>query len=330
MIGWYVHHHGHGHLTRATAVRALMSEPVVVLSSLPEPEWHDFAGWVQLARDDEGPVHEPSAGGRLHWAPLGSEGLARRNATVTAWIATHRPRLIVVDVSVEMTLLARLCGVPVIVVAGPGERNDAPHQLAYDVAQQIVAAWPRHVYDPAFLHRHRDKTSYVGAFSRYDGLPPSTGPGSGVFVLNGSGGTDVTAGRVRQAQRAVPDLCWTSVGGPGQTWSADVWSQLSRAAVVVTHAGQNALAEVAAAARPSVVVAQERPFGEQRAVSAALQASGIAVGLTAWPGELEWPSVIDAALALGGSGWSRWSSGAGAARAATVIESSADVAAVSR
>ena len=38
VIGWYIHHHGRGHLARAEAVRAHLDEPVVALSSLPEPD----------------------------------------------------------------------------------------------------------------------------------------------------------------------------------------------------------------------------------------------------------------------------------------------------
>ena len=50
MIGWYVHHHGQGHLQRMRSITAAVVEPVTVLSSLPAPV--DFTGgWVQLADD---------------------------------------------------------------------------------------------------------------------------------------------------------------------------------------------------------------------------------------------------------------------------------------
>ena len=41
-------------------------------------------------------------------------------ARLSAWIAESRPRVIVVDVSVEVALLARLFGIPVVSVALPG------------------------------------------------------------------------------------------------------------------------------------------------------------------------------------------------------------------
>ena len=322
MIGWYVHHHGRGHLTRAAAVRPYVDESVTVLSSLPGPRNHPFETWVHLDRDDEGPgvTADADAHGRLHWAPLGSAGLSRRMAALAGWIASYRPRLMVVDVSVEVALLARLCGVPVVVVAGPGERPDPAHRLGFDIAETLIAAWPRDIYCPDHLRSHLAKTEFVGAFSRFDhhARPPSPDTGQ-VFVLNGAGGTSVTPTDLEQARAATPHYRWVVAGGPGQTWSDDVWASLQAASVVVTHAGQNALAEVAAARRPAIVVAQERPFDEQRCVAEALADHKLAIARPSWPDPTEWPDLLAAARALGGDGWADWNDNAGAARAGAVI-----------
>src|SRR2546430_2737882 len=48
-------------------------------------------------------------------------------------------------------------------------------------------------------------------------------------------------------------------------WVDEVWPRRSDAGVVATHAGQNAVAEVAAARRPAIVLPQNRPHGEQHA-----------------------------------------------------------------
>ena len=63
-------------------------------------------------------------------------------ATLASWIARERPAAVVVDVSVEVALLARLCGTPVVVVALPGERTDRTHRAAYDLADALLAPWP--------------------------------------------------------------------------------------------------------------------------------------------------------------------------------------------
>jgi UDP-N-acetylglucosamine--N-acetylmuramyl-(pentapeptide) pyrophosphoryl-undecaprenol N-acetylglucosamine transferase len=323
VIGWYVHHHGRGHLARAVGIAAALTEPVVVFSSLPAPAKHPFAEWIQLARDDsQTEPQDPTASGLLHWVPLHDRGLQDRMSQLGNWIARCRPSTIVVDVSVEVTLLARLHGVPVVTFTGPGLRSDIPHQLAYRAAAAILACWPQAMYDPDFLWPFASKTHYLGAISRFDTQPSSAVPTPGrIVVLSGAGGSDLTSAQVETAAAAVPGTAWRTLGIGAEDWRDDVWQQLASASVVVTHAGQNALAEVAAARRPAVVIPQDRPFAEQREVARALQAKGLAVTVPSWPAAPDWPDLIRRAGQLGGQRWDQWSSGSGATRAADLIQS---------
>ncbi len=308
MIGYYVHHHGRGHLHRARSVLSHVDSPSTILSSLPGP-------WVELPRDDEGPAPDPTAGGRFHWAPAHHPGLRRRMARIARWIEEAAPALLVVDVSVEVAVLARSMGVPVLVTAMRGDRTDPPHELGYDLAHELLAPWPAAFADPGW--RWSAKTRYVGAFSRFDGRTPAHQHGGRrrVVVLLGAGGTDQAV----DPAVTTPGWDWEWFGTPGH-WSPDPWAALSSADVVVTHAGQNAIAEVAAARRPAVVLPQRRPFGEQAATADVLARNGLAVVRHTWPTATEWPSVLAEAVALGGDRWVEWSPGDGARRAARVID----------
>ncbi|GAB3472026.1 hypothetical protein AB1207_04090 [Kineococcus endophyticus] len=336
MIGWYVHHHGAGHLQRLVAVTRHLRTPVTAFSSAPRPA--GFHGdWVPLERDDTPPLDRTSAtaGGRLHWVPEHHPGLQERHATIAAWIATHRPRLFVTDVSVEVTTLVRLCGVPVVVAAMLGDRHDPAHRLGRDVARALLAPWPGPPVaeqDPA-----RSPVVHVGAFSRFDGRPTSpaaTRPGT-VLVLWGSGGRDVTDEQFHAAQAATPGWTWEfrvpgsplTTGATGGAAGEDVWSALQRAEVVVVHGGHNAVAEVAAARRPAVVVAQERPFDEQLRRVDLLRAEGL-VAVDGWPAADRWPDLLRQARSVGPGPWRRWAPGDGAERAAAYLDSAADRAGV--
>ena len=90
--------------------------------------------------------------------------------------------------------------------------------------------------------------------------------------------------------------------------------------MVVTHAGQNAIADVAASLRPAVVIAQPRPHDEQLTTARALHDAQLAVVRPGWPDREDWSAVLEAAAELGGGGWARWSTGTGAEQAATVLE----------
>ncbi|SDD88586.1 glycosyltransferase [Streptomyces prasinopilosus] len=333
MIGYYVHHQGSGHLNRARTVAARCPLPVTGLSSLAEPD--DWPGpWVRLPGDDDGDpaaFGDVTAGGRLHWAPVLHAGLRGRMALIARWIEAAAPRLLVCDVSVEVALLARLLGTPVAVTAMRGERTDPPHRTAYDLADLLLAPWPAELPEPGWPGHWRAKTVHTGAFSRFDGRPhPAPGEeragrprGRRVLLFMGSGGTDVSPGEVKAARAATPGWRWTTLGGPGGGWHADPWPALCAADVVVTHAGQNALAECAAARRPAVVVPQERPFGEQAATGRALTRGGLAVVVPGWPEAEEWPALLERARAHGGARWPRWAPGDGAVRAATALADAA-------
>lgn len=334
MIAYYVHHHGSGHVRRAATIAAHASSPVLGLSSLPAPD--GWAGpWIRLPLDDGGGVdHEArdvTAGATLHWAPTQHDGLRRRMNLISGALVDHAVDLLVADVSVEVALLARLHGVPVVVMAQPGERTDRPHRAAFDLATRLLAPWPatsESDWPPHWL----SKTVHLGALSRFDGrVPAPARPGRRVLALWGAGGVDVGTDDLQAAAAHTPDWTWEVVGlsppdrtGPPNLhwrgWLDDVWPALCDATVVVTHAGQNALAEVAAARRPAVVLPQDRPHDEQHASARTLRRAGIGIVRPRWPAAPEWPGVLEDAVSLGGDGWSRWSSGQGAARAAAELD----------
>ena len=329
MIGYYIHHHGRGHLHRATAIGAQLDQPLTVLTSLTVPSPHPFAGIVSLPRDDDGPRRDdPAASGALHWVPHHDNGLTARMALIAKWIEQARPSVVVVDVSVEVAVFVRLLGVPVVVMAIPGDRTDTPHVFAHQLADHVIATWPRELYEPAWLRVHAAKTSYVGgisAFAHRAGTPlPDRTDRPSVLVLGGAGGSDVDQFTVDACASALPDISWSTLGLAGGPSASDPWPDICAADVVVTHAGQGCIADVAAAQRPAIVLPQSRPFGEQDATAEALTRHRLAVVIRDWPSPLEWPGLISRAQGLDRTRWRSWETDGAAARAARAIEATAD------
>jgi hypothetical protein len=323
VIGWYVHGHGQGHLQRLQCIAPHLRTPVTALSSLPQPDGWEH-GWLPLDDDlPRGDDADPTAGGTLHWAPRQHPGLRSRMADLAAWVAREQPSLVVVDVSVEVAVLVRALGVPVVVTAMRGDRTDRAHRTAYDLAEALLAPWPEAFPEP-WPQEWLDKAWHVGALSRLDDRPAQPPPGERrVAVLWGRGGAQVTAGEVAAAAAATPGWTWTAAGLPGAPWVDDVPALLGGADVVVTHAGQNALAEVAACRRAAVVVPQARPHDEQVANARALAQAGLAVVAPSWPEPQEWPALLGKALANDPQAWRTWNDGLGARRAAARLDEAA-------
>ena len=336
MIGYYIHHHGRGHLHRATAIGDALGMPVTGLSSLPRPaEW--AGDWVELPLDVPGAPasagFDATANGRLHWVPVGVDGLRTRMAAISAWIAEARPDALVADVSVEVALLARLHGVPVVTVALPGVRDDPAHALGFDVSTAIIAAWPAEARGmvTGLSASAAARLHPVGAISRFPGAgagavaaPDAVARASRdatrrALVLAGAGGDGFTADAVAAARAATPGWEIVHLGGSSGTWVADPREALREADVVVTHAGQNAIADVAAARRPAIIVPQSRPHDEQAATGRVLAAGDWPAIVVAEMPAGGWGELLQATAALDGDGWRAWNDGGGAARAADVI-----------
>lgn len=334
-IGWYVHHHGGGHLARMRAIVRHLDAEISCFSSLPKPDGlPENCSWTLLERDDDvaadgidPATSDPTADGLLHWAPIGHAGHLRRLSRIASALAAAPCDAFVVDVSMEVALFVRLLGIRTVVVAQPGRRDDRTHALGYRSATTILAPWPDALLQPAHLHEWSAKTVYTGGISRFeDRMPvsPSREPldRGDVVLLGGRGGGGASPTAVDEA--AISTGCrWRNLGGsPGAGWSEDPWSDLISARVVVAWAGQNSVADLAAASAAAVVIPQERPFAEQRETARALERAGLAIVSSHWPSSDSWPDLIDAATALRAD-WSGWQVAGAAARAADVIDATA-------
>lgn len=327
-IGYYVHHQGSGHLHRAGALAAVSPWPVTVLSSLRRPDSWQY-GWVDLRRDDDGIsglADHAAAGGALHWAPLRHEGLSSRMGAVADWVRQVRPAVVVSDVSVEVALFVRLLGVPVVSVVLPGERGDPPHRLGHQVSEELVAFWPEAATGMVAGLTEHDQTRLrcLGGLSRFpteqSEIRRQHRPDGArrVVVLSGRGGDGPTADQIARATADAPHWHWDVLGGPG-SWNPDPIGVLREASAVVTHAGQNAIAEVAALRVPAVVVPENRPHQEQIHMAATLTAQR-------WPALVEpefpvsgWTERLDLVHSLDTDRWQDWCDGDAAARFIRVL-----------
>lgn len=306
-IGYYVHHHGAGHRARADAIVAASDWPIVLLGTGIGRDGIDLADDRPPSGRFDGADDAQCRPQALHYAPLDHEGVRARVASVARWIAAERPALMVVDVSVEMAMLARLASVPTLCVRLNGTRDDPAHLDAFRGASALLAPFAAALDCPTTPGWVRDKTSY------FPGIAPAPASAASVarrvLVVFGRGGTPGDGNLLVQAARDCPQWQWRVIGPA--TRPADLPSNLSFAGwvdspereiaestIVVGAAGGGLVSAVMAADRPFICIPEPRPFGEQEATGVRLGALGAAVALPFWPDATSWPDLIDRAMAL--------------------------------
>jgi len=299
-IGYYVHHHGAGQWQRATALAARLRHPCLLLG--PNP---GAAPCPVIALPDDAGGGGAAPG--LHYAPIDHEGLRARTARIAAWIAEARPSLTVVDVSVEVAMLARLCATPVLYVRLAGRRDDAPHLNAFGAARALLAPYPAALEaadTPAWVLA---RTFQAGFLTRSRATPRD---GRDIAVVFGRGGKGGDREALIAAARKVPERQWRVLGPvsggtaplPGNLtllgWRDDVAEVMAGAELVVGGGGDGLLAAVAALGKRFICLPEPRPFDEQLVKAERLAELGACVSRETWPSAEAWPALLAEALAL--------------------------------
>ena len=314
-IAFYVHHHGSGHAqrTRIIAERWPTAAAIHVFTSAPQ----HFADWpadrVHALPMDTDPTRDDQrdhlTGQVLHYAPVNCEGVQQRMRLIADWIAAAKPALFVVDLSVEIALFARLCSVPVALVRLHGFRSDPAHQAAFRLADVLVAPFPDRLEDDHTPDWVREKTIYLGAFSRYDDRTEDRAAcrrllgcredEQVVVVINGSGGGHNSSRYWSRVARANPNYRWLLVGklaGQDETppnlervgYVDDTFPYLKAADIVIGSGGTNMMLEIAAAGARFLSIPEQRPYSEQYCKMKALQHQGLTRMVSADLKPAEW------------------------------------------
>jgi hypothetical protein len=330
-ILWYLHDHGLGHLGRAQAVLPHVSAPVIVAAG---PRIAEAAGRhfdvevVTLPPDTD--ADRPTPRGPWHHAPAGPL-LRTRSLALVDVVANAGCTTAVVDVSMEVTALSCLLGLHTVAVRQSGRRDDPAHRIGLDCADVVWVPQHRELEPLSETPDHR--WFFSGPFSRFD-AEPSSAPTRGhgvcrrVVVVIGRGGTTF---HEDDWCRSVAPTGWEVVIAGGRSRWANgtitavghvepLFELLQTADVVITSAGWSAVADVVAARRPLVAIAEPRPFDEQTVRCEALSARGLAVVRTSWPSPHELGALLDEAITLDPTAWAPFHDRAGASRAAAMID----------
>jgi hypothetical protein len=317
-ICFYIHHHGAGHIMRAISIAAaIRDQPLCFMGS-------NLAPYADLISEKITCIHLPldlpadsdtdqpeTKLSFLHYAPLGVKGIRNRSAIMADSFNRMFPMILIVDVSVEVTLFARLCGIPTIVMLQHGQRNDLPHRNAYESAELLIAPFAATLSLPQSSEIFSHKTLYSGGFSRYslvEKIEGITADQKDVAVLLGKGGTSIDTTFIRSLAAACTSYTFHVIGGLKEKGTENniIWQGqlddpleiLRSCAVVMGNAGHNTVMEMADLNKRFICIPEERPFEEQVQKAAMLAVNGHAMVIQ--PGDLyrqDWPAVFESLMA---------------------------------
>lgn len=331
-VGFYVHHHGSGHATRCKQIAALWPDasPIHIFTSAP----HYFAEWQggtvhELPMDTEegrDPSRDMLERKVLHYAPTGLRAVSERMATIANWIAQSDPKVFIVDLSCEIALFARLCGAKVALVRLNGFRRDPAHVAAFQLADVLLAPFPGCLEDEHTQDWVREKTIYLGMFSRYDARKDTKADSRKrigyqdsrklVTVVNGSGGGVRALAYWEQVARLNPDYHFQLLGQLDREAStednvsvvgyvSDTFPYLKAADLIIGSGGTNTMSEVGAANGRFISLPEPRPFYEQVYKMQALEKLGLTRAIQLDVSPSEWAKWLRRAGDLQPSRWRR-------------------------
>ncbi|WP_443946668.1 glycosyltransferase [Pedobacter sp. AW1-32] len=313
-IAFYVHHHGAGHFMRSLAIATgLKGCQVTFLGSGLHKYKSQIPDWIQVI---ELPIDTPTEADKdipnpglegLHYAPLNISGQLKRVALITNFFASRKEILLVVDVSVEIAMLARLCGVATIVVRQHGERNDMPHRICYRNTVGLLAPYHERMAGPGPEWIEK-KTFYTGGFSRFNLRKDSSNPDQRqVAVLIGSGGTSINQSFLKKLSVQCPSWTFHVIGdidikiNPSNLHFHgrinDPSPLLNRCCIVIGNAGHNTVMECASLDKRFIAISEERPFNEQFHKAQIIEAMSLAVHIRASQiAEFDWEEILEKLL----------------------------------
>lgn len=280
-IAFYVHHHGSGHLMRTLQIiNELKNHPVILmgsgLSKLKDLPKH--VSLVHLPLDiqtsGEKGIDEENPPTDFHYAPLGIRGIRERVLIMTEVFAKAYPLILIVDVSVEVSMIARLAGIPTIIMRQHGNRTDPAHELAYRSAELLIAPFSKSMYIGKKDDAYR-KTFFAGGFSRFDNINvPDIVDKKMVCILVGQGGTSLNTKIIEYIAQCCPTYCFHIIGLKESnnsnitnvTFHGKIDNPIhlvSKANIIIGNTGHNTVMEVAALKKRFIGIPENRPFDEQ-------------------------------------------------------------------
>lgn len=297
MIAYYAHSEGSGHSRYASIFYQLFSGDLKIMSSTPA-NFTPETKILKLAKEDPDgtgiPMELTEPPTYLHYSPVGQHSIQRRSLQLLTALVNAHCNLCIVDVSVEVAALARASSIPYAYVKLPGLRNDNPHLQAFKASMFNLAYYPQEFEDSATPKWVKDKTLYLGYFSRFSMHNNLSGKSvnsiRSVLIIRGSGGGQHLLEALPDIAKRFEGLQIKALGDFHELESpvsgieflgfqSQIENYIEEADLIIASAGLNLTSEILCSNRLFCCIPETRPFREQEQTASVLYEHEMAYSL---------------------------------------------------
>lgn len=296
MIAYYAHQHGFGHSNSAQEFCKLYNKKALVITS-SSFIFDESTEVIEICNEDSNNVEYQKTTGNLpgyaHYLPKSENKILYRNYQILETCLSDDIKFALIDVSVETAIQFRIAGIPYAYHKMLGNREDLPHQLAFEASEFLFAYYPKEIESATKTH-FVDKTYYLGFISRfrfrYARNLRDTDKGSNlkILILTGNGGTKLTSPILKAICQQIYRFKYTLIGGDNtiklanvkhMEFTNDLESLISNHDIVISSCGINLTAEILSIKNKFIAVQEDRPYNEQQYMLSGLLRHNLAVEL---------------------------------------------------
>ncbi|MGB3606503.1 hypothetical protein, partial [Psychroserpens sp.] len=169
MIAYYAHSIGSGHSNCGQEFCKIFNEKALIITT-SDFKFDKDIKVIKIDGEDVNHSEYLKSSYNLpkyaHYLPKSESKLLFRNFKILETCISENINFAIIDVSVETAIQFRIAGIPYAYHKMLGERDDLPHQMAYEASEFLFALYPAEMESetkPSIL----EKTYYFGFISRF-------------------------------------------------------------------------------------------------------------------------------------------------------------------
>ena len=276
-ILYYIHHHGFGHITRFRKLKPELekfSTVEIVSQDKSIAKMYPRNRFYQL-RAKEKSINRRTFDSAFEGIPLSKDSINRVLSFVSI-LEESKPDIFISDVSAELTILARSCGIKTMMMRHSGNiETDITQVFAYECADKLFAAYPEDL--ELDNYPYHGKTEYLG-FLNNEKLFSFDNRIDGYTIIHPDRKVISQIVSVLPQDVVIDVYGCDSTPVRGTNWFGRVPNVVDRIITdkVIASCGNNLVSELIQARYKCAFVPEDRPYDEQFAKAKALNNINVA------------------------------------------------------